>query len=120
MLTGTPSVFTIIDTSKVELTPEDLESIQANTGEAPDSKEEALESELDYLFSGPEVAERMSQLKNYFGMKGDEQFTKEHLHYAKEHYVSDTQVDNEMRLFFQAITPEREDEFVRLIHTSGI
>ena len=53
-------------------------------------------------------------------MKGDEQFTKEHLHYAKEHYVSDTQVDNEMRLFFQAITPEREDEFVRLIHTSGI
>ncbi len=73
-----------------------------------------------YLFSGVEIAERMSQLKNYFGFKGDEEFTLEHLRYAKEHYVIDTGFDNRMTPFLTAITPETEEEFIRLINCSGI
>jgi hypothetical protein len=77
-------------------------------------------SVISYLFTGQELAERMSQLKNYYGMKGNEPFTKEHLHYAREHYVQDTGMDNYMKFFFQAITPETEDEFLRIINSSGI
>jgi len=80
----------------------------------------AKESLTEYLFSGPEIAERMSQLKNYFGFTGNEQFTKEHLHYAKENYIKDTQMDNDMKHFFQAITHETEDAFIELINNSGI
>jgi hypothetical protein len=74
----------------------------------------------EYLFSPMEVAERMSQLKNYFGMSGDETFTPEHLLYAREHYVVDTGMDNGMGAFFRAIKPETEEEFLRLINCSGI
>ncbi len=62
----------------------------------------------------------MSQLKCYFGMNGDEVFTPEHLVYAREHYVTDTGLDNLMTQFFQAITPETENGFLELINTSGI
>ncbi len=75
---------------------------------------------LQYLFMGAEVAERMSQLKNYFGFQGNQKFTKEHLNYAKEHYVRDTEFDNRMSHFFQAITSEKEEEFLRLMNSSGI
>jgi len=82
--------------------------------------EESRQDFFNYLFSGPEVAERMSQLKNYFGMKGDEEFTKEHLAYAREHYVKDTGLDNYMTYFLKAVTPETEDAFIELVNTSGI
>ena len=62
----------------------------------------------------------MSQLKNYFGMNGSEQFTKEHLDYARTQYVADTGMDNRMTHFFQAITPETEATFLELINSSGI
>lgn len=75
---------------------------------------------IDALFNGVELAERMSQLKNYFGMDGDQLFTKEQMHYAKEHYIKDTGMDNHMRFFFQAITPETEEAFLQIINTSGI
>jgi hypothetical protein len=74
----------------------------------------------DYLFTGIEIAERMSQLKNYFGFKGDEIFTEEHLRYAKEHYIKDTGMDNGMRLFFEGITPATEETFLEIINNSGI
>lgn len=73
-----------------------------------------------YLFSAMELAERMNQLKNYFGMRGDEQFMKAHLDYARAHYVTDTGLDNAMTHFFQAITPETETAFLELINTAGI
>jgi hypothetical protein len=82
--------------------------------------EEQKEEFFSYLFSGVETAERMSQLKNYFGFKGDEIFTLEHLKYAKEHYIIDTGFDNRMTPFLQAITPQTEGEFIRLINCSGI
>jgi hypothetical protein len=82
---------------------------------------EQLKTEaMEYLFSSNEIAERMSQLKNYFGISGADLFTKKHLYYAREHYISDTGMDNRMRHFFQAITPETEDAFIELINTSGI
>ena len=83
--------------------------------------DERIESELkEYLFSAMELAERMNQLKCYFGMRGAEKFTHEHLAYAREHYVEDTGLDNEMTRFFQAITPETEAAFLDLINTAGI
>ena len=39
---------------------------------------------------------------------------------AKENYIKDTGLDNLMSDFFEAITPEKEEEFLRLINTSGI
>lgn len=85
--------------------------------------EQVLESAKEYLFyfARPvEIIERMSQLKNYFGMKGDELFTKEHLEYARAHYLEDGILDNNMRAFFDAITPETEEAFLELINSSGI
>lgn len=78
------------------------------------------EAHIKYLFSATEVAERMSQLKNYFGFTGDEIFTAAHLHYAREHYISDTGADNWMSHFFQAITPEKEATFLSLMNRMGI
>jgi len=73
-----------------------------------------------YLKLPMEISERMSQLKNYFGMNGNEKFTKEHLAYGRGHYVNDTDFDNDMTQFFQAITPEKEDAFIELINSAGI
>lgn len=75
---------------------------------------------MQALFCGAELAERMSQLKNYFGMNASQAFTKDQLYYAKDHYIQDTGMDNHMRFFFQAITPETEDAFVEIINSSGI
>lgn len=63
-----------------------------------------------------ELLARMSQLKNYFGFKGNEQFTKEHLAYAREHYIQDTGLDNDMTSFFEAVPNEKEDEFVHIMN----
>ncbi len=83
-------------------------------------KEHYVENNIKYLFSPTEIVERMSQLKNYFGMKGNEFFTKEHLSYSRKHYLDDVGYDNGMTQFFQAITPEKEDAFIELINSAGI
>jgi hypothetical protein len=70
-----------------------------------------------YLRNPDELAERMAQLKNYFGFKGDEVFTRQHLSYARENYLKDGKLDNNMSDFFSLITPEKEDEFLRIINT---
>ncbi len=69
-----------------------------------------------YLKNPDELIERMSQLKNYFNFKSDEPFSREHLRYAREHYVKDTGLDNNMTEFFGMVTPEKEDEFLRVIN----
>ncbi|MCX6739491.1 MAG: hypothetical protein NT098_05620 [Candidatus Parcubacteria bacterium] len=73
-----------------------------------------------YLMNPMELAERMGQIKNYFGMKGGDMFMKEHLAYSREHYVKDVGLDNEMTQFFQIITPEKENTFIELINSAGI
>jgi len=75
---------------------------------------------VNYLNTPFEEAERMSQLKNYFGFRGSEKFTKEHLAYARKHYIEDTGFDNNMTQFFQVITPEKEDAFIEIINSAGI
>jgi hypothetical protein len=78
------------------------------------------EDPLKYFESAHEIFERMSQLKNYFGMNGDQVFTKEHLEYARSHYVEDMGFSLQMLPFLEAITPEKEDEFIELMNTLGV
>jgi hypothetical protein len=94
--------------------------LRAYQGADPISFEESKQLFINYLFTARELAERMNQLKCYFGMSGNEQFTKEHLAYARKQYVLDTGIDNCMTQFFQAITPETEHRFIELINNSGI
>lgn len=84
--------------------------IEKNNLENPDNKERAT-----YL-KDAEIIERMSQLKNYFGFRAGDIFTKEHLLYARENYIKDTGLDNSMSNFFQAITPEKEERFLKVIN----
>lgn len=115
------------DVSAMHYTESDFEAAKRRQND-PDTAsstfaemgDEFKSAAIEYLFSAPEVAERMSQLKNYFGMGPQDQFTKEHLEYAKQHYITDTDYDNEMGLFFQAITPQKEEAFVKLVNSSGI
>jgi hypothetical protein len=80
----------------------------------------ALAYARGYLFTAHEIAERMAQLKNYFGMRDNEEFTQEHLEYARNNFVQDVGLDNNMTDFFSAITPETTPDFLRIINTSGI
>lgn len=84
------------------------------------SDEEIVELLKTYHTAPNELIERMSQLKNYFGMKGVEIFTKEHLDYARIHIGNDLGLSGEMEQFFNMITPETEDEFIKLMNTLGI
>ena len=52
-------------------------------------------------------------------MRGDEVFTKEHLDYAREHYIKDRGFDN-MSELFQMITPEKEERFLEVINSVGV
>jgi hypothetical protein len=107
------------DASAIQLSKADIEYLKEHCYQNM-SEEEIPAEHSEYLINDMEVAERMSQLKNYFGMKGNEIFTANHLKYAREHYSQDTGIDNSMTQFFQAITPETEKEFLRLINSSGI
>jgi hypothetical protein len=113
----------VFDFSKIKFTQEEYKRWQ-NSIESEKEKSktfnEFCDNNIQYLKSPMELAERMSQLKNYFGMSGAERFTKEHLGYAREHYIKDTDFDNDMTQFFQAITPEKEDAFIELINSAGI
>lgn len=55
-----------------------------------------------------ELAARGSQLKSYFGKKSNEQLTQDELKYAKENYVKDTNLDNDMHDFFKGIVNWKE------------
>ncbi len=59
-----------------------------------------------YMQKADELTARMAQIKNYFGMTDSEAFTKEHLEYAKKHYVEDINYDNNMTVFFRMIIDE--------------
>lgn len=105
-----------IDWENLEITPAELAMSYHHDDERPP---ETIRKELREYFDANEILERMSQLKNYFGFKGDEIFTKEHLAYAKKHYIDDTGVNNSMGIFFRAITPEKEAKFIEAMNTFG-
>lgn len=60
-----------------------------------------------------EINARFNQLKNYFGLKEGQQITPEMWKYAKEHYVTDTHLDNNMTDFFNMVDPKKLDEFLK-------
>ncbi len=70
-----------------------------------------------YLRKPDELMARMAQLKNYFGMKEGEVFTKGHLEFARTHYVEDTGLDNSMSVMFRIVSPKTEPDFLRLMNT---
>ncbi len=84
------------------------------------SDEEILKRQEYYQTDPNELIERMSQLKNYFGMTGTEKFTLEHLAYARKHYEEDVGMHGFMKTFFDMITPETEEKFIELMNTLGI
>lgn len=87
----------------------------------PDEANEQTDKDIRDYFSQPgEIIERMAQLKNYFGISGEEVFTKEHLDYARAHYLTDTGMGMQMRPFFEAITPETETKFIEAINRLGV
>lgn len=60
-----------------------------------------------YLFltaNGTESSARLTQLKNYFGLRKDEPITPEMFEYAKRNYIKDTGRDNNMTTWFNNIT----------------
>lgn len=106
--------------SAISFTQADYEKLVAIPGMKAMTFEQARSGMIKYLFSGEEIAERMSQLKNYFGMMGADQFTRDHLDWARQNYLEDMGFDNWMKFFFQAITNETADQFLQLINNSGI
>lgn len=72
-----------------------------------------MRTPMAYMTDPKELMARMAQLKNYYGMSGGEQFTQKHLDYAKEHYIADTELDNNMVLFFRMI---KDKEFIDTIN----
>ncbi len=96
---------------------------QAELSEAFDSKAyfEIVDTEgikqPGYLRNPDELMARMAQLKNYFGMHDGAAFTKDHLDYARAHYVQDTDLDNSMSLMFRTVTPRTEVNFLRLMNS---
>jgi hypothetical protein len=113
-----PEIKSGFDFSKIEFTPE-LQNIFKNE-EKEESIKEINERIFEYFTSPNEIIERMSQLKNYFGMKGEELFTKEHLDYIKKHYMKDTGFTLQIKPFLDSITKETEIRFLELINSLGI
>lgn len=72
--------------------------------------------QIGYLRVAEEIAERMAQLKNYFGMKAGDTFTKDHLKYAISHYVDDVDLDNNMTVFLKAVTERTVGKFINTIN----
>lgn len=112
------------DFSKVQI-PEKSKELQRNkfreNGDERFANDKEVTDKIIEYFSDPmEIIERMSQLKNYFGMSGAEIFTKAHLDYARKNYSKDIGFSMQIEPFFDAITPETEDRFLELINSLGI
>ena len=109
------------DFSCVEFTEEEYQNYRVGSSACPKiSDREIRKMWIDDISSPYELAERMSQLKNYFGFCGDEIFTREHLWYVRENYIQDTNYDNAMFPFFSAILSNKEDAFLELMNSVGI
>lgn len=109
------------DFSHVEFTKEEYDEYRFRSpSSAKISDREIRRIWIADISSPHEIAERMSQLKNYFGFCGDEIFTREHFWHARENYIKDTNYDNAMSPFFSAIPPNKEKVFLELINSVGI
>ncbi len=117
------SVFTkelqsIFDFDKFLFSEETIEDIR-KINNIEGSKEEIESSYREYLAYPWEIVERMSQVKNYFGMVGNEKFTQEHLDYVRENYVKDTgHYASQIQPFFDSISDD--EKFIEKMNTLGI
>jgi len=110
----------VIDWENLPVTPEELKVLQSREASMVDWDLEEAQKKMKDYFDACEIVERMSQLKNYFGFRGNQSVTKKHLDYAKQHYVEDIGFDNDMALFLRAITPGKEEQFLETINTLGV
>lgn len=76
---------------------------------------------LNYEYRAIELLERMSQLKNFYGMSGSEEFTREHLEFAREKIQHEKVLGEffsvQMSTFFSMITPQTTERFLELMNT---
>jgi hypothetical protein len=115
-------IISSLDFSNIKVSEKDLEFLKSRTGTKNKTDQEIIDF---YIINGlkknpDEIIERMSQLRNYFGMKGDEEFTKEHLVYAKINYIKDTGWPLQIRPFLDAITESSENNFLDVINNLGV
>ena len=110
-----------LDFSQVVIDEKDLNLLRTRS-KIKDNKDEAIIGfYLDGLRNSPdEIIERMAQLRNYFGMKGNEEFTKEHIVYAKENYIKDIGMSVQIKPFLDAITENSEKNFLYVINNIGV
>ncbi len=81
----------------------------------------------DYYISGyktktqaaQEILAKISQIKNYFGMVGDEIITEMHIDYAAQHYINDTNLNNSIGAFLKSIKPERKGDMIRFMNMAA-
>jgi hypothetical protein len=116
----------VFDFNQIVITNKNVEEFNQNRRQELDPSTDLKDvdenhvrmSAIRYLSRPVEIIERLGQLKNYFGMRGDEKFTQAHLDYARSHYVNDTGLDNSMTHFFDAI--KNDVEFLNLINSAGV
>lgn len=111
-----------LDFSNVIVSEDDLETLKSRIGTKNKTDQEIIDF---YITNGlkknpDEIVERMSQLRNYFGMKGDEEFTKGHLDYVKTNYIKDTGWPLQIKPFLDAITENSEKNFLDVINNLGV
>lgn len=69
-----------------------------------------------YVERPDEIIERMAQFKNYFGMRANDTFEKKHLDHIRNHYISDTGLDNGITDLLRCVTPKTEAAFLKVIN----
>jgi hypothetical protein len=116
----TENLRSAFDFEKVSFSEEEYNEIRGlKNGYENDSNDEIQEGFSEYLSFPWEIVERMSQVKNYFGMSGFEEFTQEHLDYVRKNYVQDTgSYGPQIQPFFDSITDD--EKFINLMNTLGI
>lgn len=78
--------------------------------------QEFLHLFTDKRLAAEEFMAKITQFKNYFGMKSAEEFTKQHLDYLRLHYVTDTGFDNSVSTLLKSIDNEKEPFFISLMN----
>ncbi len=80
--------------------------------------EESREAVKEYLTEPYEIIERLSQIKNYFGLKAREKVTWECIQYAKEHYVQDYgfYFEWQMAPFLSMLVEENKEKILKCMN----
>lgn len=69
--------------------------------------------------NGGEFIARGTQLKNYFGLREGQNITPEMWEYAKQNYIKDTGLDNDMKTFFEAVDESKLPQFLSWLNKNA-